>query len=69
MQIVEDKFASAKGKNIKYVFLDAYCDYEADEEEKTIFEQAMEDIYTLLEDLPGMYTDHVQKVQRWNGKF
>ena len=63
MKVVEDRFHSAKGNNIRYMFLDAHCDdEEADEEEKMMFEQAMEDIYTLLEALPKMYTDNVQKV-------
>ena len=58
MQVVASKFDSAKGREIKYMFLDA-CYDEDDEDETKAFNDSMEELYELLEKFDGLETSKV----------
>ena len=75
MEAVESKFDSAKGRDIKYMFLDA-CYDEGDEEnqgdpdEKEAFDNSMEQLYKLLKAFPGLETSKVNdKVETAHAKI
>ena len=58
MKVVEGKFDSAKGKDIKYMFLDA-CYDEDDDDEKEAFDKSMEELLELLEKFDGLETPKI----------
>ena len=44
LQVVESKFDSAKGRDIKYMYLDA-CYDEDDDDSREAFDNSMEELY------------------------
>ena len=60
MKVVESKFESARGRNIKYMYLDA-CFVEDEDDEKEAFDKAMEELYKLIEAHKGLETNTIDK--------
>ena len=62
LQVVKSKFKSAKGRDIKYMYLDA-CYDEDDVDSREAFDTSMEELYNLLEAFEGLETPTInQKV-------
>jgi len=67
LKVVEGKFP--KGGGLQYMYLDA-CYDEEDEEEEASFKQAMERLYTMVENFPKLPTSQVnEKVESDHGKL
>ena len=70
IKVVEDKFPQVKGKQLKYLFLDA-CYDEEDEDEEEAFKTAMDQLYTMLDShKEGLPTTRINKeVETEHGKI
>ena len=60
IQVVESKFDSAKGRDIKYMYLDA-CYDEDDDDSREAFDNSMEELYNLLEAFEGLETPTINQ--------